>query len=263
MLTAGSPIGVDLAHQVVGSGRPLVFLHGWGMGLGCWDRQVTDLAGEFTTVTVDLRGHGASPKPIGPYDYEAHVADVVRLLEGQDLNDVVLVGWSMGGAIAARVAAGCDRVARVVLVGAPARFTETDDFPWGRPVQAADDFIAAIDADREHTLWVALEQTFHQPVTPWLMAWLFGISAAVPTWAAVASFAGVRAGDVRPDIAASTKPILLMHGAHDVFVDIGGARHLAQEHDHVALTEFADSGHAPFLEERAAFTEALRAFARA
>lgn len=109
-------------------------------------------------------------------------------------------------------------------------------------------------------MWRALVETFHVPPTEWMMAWLFGISATVPSWAATGCFAGVRAADVRPDIAATTKPTLLLHGVHDVFVSIEGARALAAQHEQVRLVEFAQSGHAPFLEERASFNRELRVF---
>lgn len=131
MVAAPTPVSVRLNRLDVGTGRPIVFLHGWGMGLGIWDRQVADLAGQFRTISVDLRGHGASPKPLGPYDYDTHAADITMLLDDLDLWDVVLVGWSMGGGIAARVAVASQRVARAVLVGAPVRFTACADYPWG------------------------------------------------------------------------------------------------------------------------------------
>jgi pimeloyl-ACP methyl ester carboxylesterase len=255
---------VELNFRDLGQGRPVVLLHGWGMSLEVWDRQVMDLAGRATgglrTIAVDLRGHGHSPKPLTGYGYDDHVADVAALLARLDLTDVVLVGWSMGGAVAARTAAHCARVSQVVLVGTPARFELAPDFPHGRDPELAAAFYQAIATDREATLWSSVVESFYKSPSPPLAEWLYGLAVQVPSWAGQGCFAAVRAEDVRADIAELDRPVLMMHGVHDAFVAIEGARQLADQHPHVRLVEFQHSGHAPFLEERDLFSATLRTF---
>jgi len=91
--------GVRMAYEDRGTGSPIVFVHGWGGSGEAWDYQVLDLAPSYRCITVDLRGHGASDKPWGTYDYDLFVRDLDALLVGLDLTDVTLVGWSMGGHI--------------------------------------------------------------------------------------------------------------------------------------------------------------------
>ncbi|MGH9005271.1 MAG: alpha/beta fold hydrolase, partial [Acidimicrobiia bacterium] len=87
-----------------GSGTPLVLLHPNGFCAGFFDPLARRLAagGRFRPVGVDLRGHGASdkPPPPDPYRYELMAADVAALLDALGIDDVVVVGGSLGGGVA-------------------------------------------------------------------------------------------------------------------------------------------------------------------
>jgi pimeloyl-ACP methyl ester carboxylesterase len=100
---------ISIYFESTGEGRPVVFLHGWTMDHELWDRQVTAFAPSYRCVTVDLRGHGSSSKPVDGYGYEEHVEDLHELLGALDLRHATLVGSSMGGAIAIQLAAGPPR----------------------------------------------------------------------------------------------------------------------------------------------------------
>jgi pimeloyl-ACP methyl ester carboxylesterase len=259
----GSRPSVDLNYREAGSGRLIMFLHGWGMSLDCWDRQVTALGPDHRTITVDLRGHGESPKPIAGYDYEDHVADILALIKRLKATDIVIVGWSMGGGIAARVAARSNAVRKLVMVCAPARYERCEDFPLGRPAADCDAFAERLRSQREETMHEAVVNTFHEPPSPFIRDWLFQLSLRAPGWAVSQCFAGVRAADVRSDLETMGKPLLLLHGLHDAFVSIDIARWTAATIAGARLVEFERSGHAPFLEEVDRFNEELRAFVAA
>ena len=98
-----------------------VLLHGTGATADSWDVVAGALAAQRTVLAVDLRGHGASSRP-GAYSVALMAADVASLLDTVGAAAVDLVGHSLGGLVALRVAAGCpDRVRRLVLedVGMP------------------------------------------------------------------------------------------------------------------------------------------------
>jgi 3-oxoadipate enol-lactonase len=106
---------VTLAYDVRGDGPPMVLLHGLGERASDWDPVRAALAASHTTHAVDLRGHGDSDWP-GEYSHDLLEVDVVRLLDCLGLNHVVLVGHSMGGSVAFRIAAHrSDLVARLVV----------------------------------------------------------------------------------------------------------------------------------------------------
>ena len=94
---------LDLAFESLGSGPPLVVLHGlFGSG-GNWHGIARVLAGSHTVYTVDLRNHGASPwaETMG---YPEMADDVRRFIEGQGLKQPAILGHSMGGKTAMALA---------------------------------------------------------------------------------------------------------------------------------------------------------------
>jgi pimeloyl-ACP methyl ester carboxylesterase len=92
--------GVAINFEVEGRGRHVTLLHGVGSHLQAWDDVVAALRDEFTLLRYDLRGHGRSGKPPGPYDLDDYVADLAALLDAQSVDRTTLVGFSFGGMIA-------------------------------------------------------------------------------------------------------------------------------------------------------------------
>ena len=114
---------LDLACQKIGSGPPVIVLHGLlGSGRN-WQSQAKALAAEYAVYSVDLRNHGASPWS-KEMTYSAMAADILRLIEREDLREVALVGHSMGGKAAMTAALMAeDVIARLVVVDvAPVRY---------------------------------------------------------------------------------------------------------------------------------------------
>lgn len=120
MPTFTAPDGTRLAYTDLGSGPPVLLLHGWSLDASAWEYQVSALVeAGYRCVTPDRRGHGRSEVAGSGYDLDTLVGDVAGLAEHLDLRDVTLVAHSMGTCEAARwLAGGTDRVARAVLVGA-------------------------------------------------------------------------------------------------------------------------------------------------
>jgi pimeloyl-ACP methyl ester carboxylesterase len=87
---------VDLHVSRRGSGPPIVLTHGFAASATVWDAQVEALAVHHTVVTWDLRGHGRSAPPAGPYTREAALADLAAIVD--DLGEPpLLAGHSVGG----------------------------------------------------------------------------------------------------------------------------------------------------------------------
>ncbi len=103
-----------------GNGTPVVLIHGFGASMYGWRHQLAPLAAAgYRVVTFDNRGFGFSDKPAHGYHNAEYAHLVVSLLDSLGIASAVLVGHSMGGAIAAEVArAYPDRVRGLVLVDA-------------------------------------------------------------------------------------------------------------------------------------------------
>lgn len=89
-----------LAYTDTGRGLPLLFVHGFPLNRSMWDQQVEALSPRYRILTLDLRGHGESDAPLWRYSVEEFADDVAALLDHLKLQQVVLVGLSMGGYVA-------------------------------------------------------------------------------------------------------------------------------------------------------------------
>ena len=92
---------LQLHYQDFGKGRPVVLIHGWPLSSRTWEPQVTELVNAgFRVIAYDRRGFGASSHPWTGYDYDTLAQDLHELLAELTLQDVTLVGFSMGGGMA-------------------------------------------------------------------------------------------------------------------------------------------------------------------
>ncbi len=116
-----------LSYLDVGGGTPLVFLHGGALDHRMWSRQVDALSNAHRVIAPDLRGHGMSSTPTGPF---RHCDDVVDLMAHLGTGPAVVIGLSMGASTAVDVAIEYpDMVAAVVVSGAGTSEPDWRD-PW-------------------------------------------------------------------------------------------------------------------------------------
>ena len=122
--------GVPIHYQVYGTGTPtLLLVHCWSGDQTYWKLQVEHFSTGHKVVTVDLAGHGNSGDQRREWSIRAFAQDVVAVADHLDLNEVILVGHSMGGPVA--LEAACRMPARVsALVGVdtfPDKWVNFDD----------------------------------------------------------------------------------------------------------------------------------------
>ncbi|MDI1452032.1 alpha/beta hydrolase [Polyangium sp. 6x1] len=119
--------GCEIQYEVKGRGDVVLLLHGLGSSLLDWEMQVPALAERYTVVTVDVRGHGGSGKPPGPYRIATFAADVAHVLRSLGLGPAHVVGFSMGGMIGFQLAVDAPSLVRslVVVNSAPAMVPRT------------------------------------------------------------------------------------------------------------------------------------------
>jgi pimeloyl-ACP methyl ester carboxylesterase len=137
------PDGLRIACHVGGdpAAPPLVLLHALGEDASSWEAVAAGLAPHFALLALDLRGHGASDRP-GRYSHELMRDDVIGVLDSFGLSGVVLVGHSLGGAVAYLVALQRpDLVARLVVEDV------VPPFPFERPIRERPDGPLPFDWD--------------------------------------------------------------------------------------------------------------------
>jgi len=91
---------VSLSYTMAGNGdTSIVFVHGWGISKEYWKEQIEELSSDYTVVSLDLGGHGQSGHNRENWTIEEFAKDVRAVIDGLHLNNVILVGHSMGGEI--------------------------------------------------------------------------------------------------------------------------------------------------------------------
>lgn len=245
-----------------GEGRPVVLIHGWGATARAWDTTLPALrANGNTVVTVDLRCCGRSDKDFDDVSIAALASDVVRLVDHLGLDEPVINGWSLGGAVATLVAAELgERASALVLTGgASPRYTATDGWPHGGSVADVEGVLASAAANRAETFrGVAAAVCAEDPGEAVLESIWDMFMAMGPR--GDDSLRDLATVDLRKEIAALEMPILLLHGRADGFVPFSAAEAVCELNSRARVVEFPSSGHAPFLEERDRYLAELTGF---
>jgi non-heme chloroperoxidase len=129
--------GVGLRYLEVGSGRPLVLIHGWSQAAELFRRQIDGLSDRYRVIAYDQRGHGESDKPAFGYRISRLAKDLHDVLTALDLHDVAAVGHSMGCSVLWCYwdLFGAERLAKLILVD-QAPFL-TDNPAWSPAERAA------------------------------------------------------------------------------------------------------------------------------
>lgn len=256
---------ITLAVEDVGSGKPVVLVHGYSQSRLCWRNQFkSDLTDDFRLVAMDNRGHGESDKPRDAYaDSELWAEDVHSLLTELELDDVVLVGWSYGGLVALDYieAFGTERVAGLNLVGGVSEIgTETGTSRLGPEYVDLIEGFVSTDAEMSvRTLRQFVDLCVYEDLSTADRYYMLGYNVVVPPHVRDA----LRDRTVRhdSDLAALDIPVLLTHGEEDAVVLPAAAREYAKLIDDVTLSMYPDTGHSPFWEQPERFHRELREFA--
>ena len=218
---------IDLYYEDQGSGQPVLLIHGYPLDGSSWERQTRELLDlGYRVITYDRRGFGRSSKVAIGYDYDTFAADLNAVLEALDLDDVILVGFSMGTGELARYTSkyGSDRVAKYAFLGS----LEPGMLGQGVPQEQFDGIAATARADR--FAWFTqfyqdfynLDENLGSRISEEVVRanWNTAVlSAPVAAYAVVSSWIEDFTDDVAA-VRASGKPTLIAHGTEDNILPI-------------------------------------------
>lgn len=262
---------VELFYTDHGSGQPVVLIHGYPLNGESWAKQQAALleAG-YRVIAYDRRGFGASTKTAAGHDYDTYAADLKALLDELDLNDVVLVGFSMGTGEIARYLStyGNARVAKAAFLGSLEPYlTITDDNPDGAvPPAFFTDTSSQVRDDRYAFVegffsdFYNLDDNLGTRIS----------QAAVDASVQVANLAGNEAialapltwgTDFRGDLGAIDVPTLIVHGTADNILPIDATgRRFAKALPNAMYVEIEGAPHGLLLTHGAEVNDALLPF---
>lgn len=266
--TAGNDI--NIFYQDLGEGSPVVLIHGWPLNSTMWDYQLAELPRHgLRVIAYDRRGFGQSSKPWDGYEYDTFADDLKAVLDTLDLQDVTLVGMSMGGGEVARYMSrhGGARVSKVVFVGAVTPFLlKTGDNPTGVDQSVFDGMVENINKDRASFLQTFAKQFYSAGLIshPVSQAHLDGDFARAYIASHKATLDCVRAfsaTDFRQDLTKITVPALIIHGDDDKTVPIQVSGDLtAKALPHAEYKVYNGAPHGLYYTDKDRLTEDLLSF---
>ncbi len=220
---------VNIYYEDYGKGFPVVFIHGWPLSGSMWEYQVNELLKhELRCITYDRRGFGKSDHACDGYNYQTLASDLKAVLDGLDLHEVTLVGFSMGGGEIAKYFSlyGGARVAKVVLISSVLPYMlQTVDHPDGVPQQVFDGMLKAMTADRPGFI-AEFNKDFYgigllnQPVTDAYLSNALTQAMNASPIATVECAKAFSSTDFRQDMIKINVPTLVIHGDEDKTVPI-------------------------------------------
>jgi pimeloyl-ACP methyl ester carboxylesterase len=256
-----------------GSGRPVVLIHGWPLSAQAWEPQVSVLrdAG-YRVVAYDRRGFGRSDKPESGYSYDTLADDLQRVMDQCELQDVTLVGFSMGGGEVARFIGrhGESRLRSVVFAAAvPPYLMRTADNPEGPLTpEKAQQTKRALQEDRASFFDLFTKDFFSAhgvlQVSEAQRSEAVALCNQSAQHAALACMDSFVTTDFREDLKKVTVPTLVIHGEADAIVPLEGSglrTHRAVAHSQ--LVKVKGAPHGLNVSHAQVFNDALLLFLRA
>jgi pimeloyl-ACP methyl ester carboxylesterase len=273
-ITAGQDANgedIRLHYTDQGQGAPIVLIHGWPQSHEAWTYQLGELPKHgLRVIAYTRRGFGNSSKPFEGYDYDTLADDLKDVLDTLNLQNVTLVGFSMGGGEVARYMSrhGGARVAKVAFVSAVTPYLlKTDDNPDGVDQSTFDDIQDNIAKDRFDFLQTFGKQFYGEgllskPVSQAVLDWSFGMASLGSHQATVACGHAFAETDFRKDVESITVPALVIHGDADKTVPIqNSAERMRQHLQHATYIAYDGAPHGLFITEKDKFNRDLIDFA--
>jgi len=253
-----------------GDGPAIVFLHGWSLGKEAFAKQRRELSERYRVVIPDMRGHGNSKRFAQGDGIDTLAGDLGRLLVALDLEEVILVGWSMGALVAWQTATGpqSGRIRGIVTIDMVPRVLNGEG--WQHGLRAGTHlYDVDIDLTKMRDDWRAFTRAY--------VPLVFASGEAVDRRELIDEMLDLVADNdlesmtnlwhalVHADFVATVQqldiPTLITFGALSQIYAEDAAVWM---HEHIPNSRrvcFAESGHAPHLEEPQRFNQALVAFA--
>lgn len=244
--------GGRLRYTIAGSGEPVVFLHGFGLDLDMWAPQWREFAKEYRVVRYDLRGYGGSSLPTGRY---SHVDDFVALSGFLDASPAHLIGLSLGGRLALRIATEMPAAVRSLTLVDAALDGHSWTADWS---QRWREMIAAAQTDlpRAKQLWLEHDLFVPARANPATRLALEAMVRRYSGWHFRNEDPGAGPAQAFADSLASiVTPTLVIVGSLDLPDFQAIALRLKAEIPHATLRVMPNVGHMPNLENARDFNQ--------
>lgn len=244
--------------------KAILFIHGWPANHNLFEYQFNELPKMgYRCIGIDLRGFGDSDKPIKGYSYDRLADDIRCVVKELNLQNFILAGHSVGGAIAIRYMArhnGYGVYKLALFAAAAPSFVKRHNFPYGLLKEDLDKIIKDTYNDRPKMLDDFGNMFFYQHVTEPFSKWFFGLGLKAAGWSTAAVAISLRDETLFYDLGKINVPTLILHGVKDKVCKFELAMVQKQEIKNSKLVPFENCGHGLFWEEHDKFNKELAGF---
>ena len=250
--------GIDVNYEISGSGPWVTFVHSLGTDLSAWDDQVGQLVERFTVLRYDVRGHGASSAPAGPYTLEQLADDAIGLLDALGVERTHFVGISLGGMIAQHVALKASRrIASLVLADTTSRYGPEALAVWQERIRVVSE--QGVEAMVEPTLQRWFTEPFRN-AHPDVMDRIGGLIRATPAAGYLGCCHAISRMNVTSRLRELRLPALVLVGEQDVGTPIAMAQELHEALAGSVLEVIPEAAHLSNIEQAETFDYLLLGF---
>ncbi len=242
----------------------ILFIHGWPLNHNMYEYIIENFASKgYRCIAIDLRGYGKSDKPSTGYDYDRMANDIRHLIESLKLNNITLMGHSMGGAISTRYMSkyNAHGVARLCLLSAAVpKWVQSSDWKYGYTLDQVNDLIDNFRNDRPKSIRTTSESFFYQFTSQGILDWFFDMSLEASGWSTINSLMALRDEELFDDLKNIKVPTLILHGVHDKVCPYPFAEYMNDAIQNSTLVPLPEGGHGAFYECRDTINKSLEDF---
>lgn len=247
-----------LKVSTVGSGKNLVFLHGWGVNSGVWQPMIDIIKDEFCITTIDLPGYGLNHQSL-PVPY--NLQNIAKMLATKLPANCILIGWSLGGLVAQQIAyAYPEKLKQLVLICSSPKFSKSVDW-FGIEPKVLDFFTQQLELDFSKTLdrFLAIQamgsvnarqdaKIIKQAVQRYPLPSPLALAAGLDILQNI---------DLREKFKSLSIPCQMFFGSLDTLVPDKVAKPAQQLNSKVKIEIISNASHAPFISNTESFAKRL------
>lgn len=242
---------MDLHIDIVGSGKDVLLLHGWGMHGGIWHQLVPELAAQLRLHIIDLPGHGYSRQSQLAFELN-NLSEVFEQYLQQLAQPAAVIGWSLGGLLGLNLALRKKvTLDKLVMIASNPAFVRSTTWPHAVDAQVFEQFSHELIEDYRATLqrFIALQvrgSENEREVLRWSKQQLFARGEPAPEVLA-AALQVLQHSDFVQRLDEVTIPLMLLGGNKDTLVPAMALEATAQRLPNASVVQLDKAGHAPFL----------------
>jgi len=250
-----------LVYDMIGTGIPILFVHGYPLSRKIWEPQMDGLSAQATMIAFDLRGHGGSFPFDGPYSMDLLADDCKSVLDNSHVHSpIVVCGLSMGGYVTMALYRKYPDLFKGIILTSTRPGPDSPEAKTNRDasIMKASENGAGFIADN------MLPKMF-SPVTlssnPDLVAMVHGVMMDTSVPGIIGALQGMRdRPDSTPLLSKINCPVLIIHGFDDQLIPLKEAESAHNQIPNSRLVKILAAGHLPNLEQPEIYNQAIKDF---